>query len=229
MSILETEQVLVIPTDLFRSLGYFQGFSRETDVYVQQLLGSDLIEYRPRSEMERDDSYKQLIPYCIFRHVNDAGETSVFCYTRGGGSGESRLKSKMSIGVGGHISSIDAEVPGADVYQRGLERELEEEISIETGFRQECVGLINDDETDVGRVHLGIVHLYDVDQPSILPRESGICDAGFVKLDELAARFERMESWSQICLRALFELQSGPKLRESALRESALRESALRE
>jgi len=203
-SILDTEQVLVIPTGLFHSLGYFQGFSRETGVYVERLLKSDLAEYRPRSEMEQDPSYKQLIPYCIFRHTDASGTVRVFRYTRGGGEGESRLKSKMSVGIGGHISSMDAESAGEEVYRQGLERELQEEVNIETPYIESCVGLINDDETEVGKVHLGIVHLMDVERPDVFPKEAVIAEAGFLGLDELARDFDRMESWSQICLRALF-------------------------
>ncbi len=204
MSMVETEQVLVVPTDLFHSLGYFQGFSRETDVYVQRLLNTDLAEYRPRSEMEEDPSYKQLIPYCIFRHTDSSGVVRIFRYTRGGGQGEARLKSKMSVGIGGHISSIDAQAVGENVYRQGLERELAEEVRIETPYTESCVGLINDDETEVGKVHLGIVHLLDVERPDVFPRESGIAEAGFLSLEELTRDIERMESWSQICLSALF-------------------------
>lgn len=204
-SMVETERVLVIPTELFRSLGYFQGFSQEADLYIDSLLNSELAEYRARDEMEKDPSFKQLIPYCIFRHLDESGTTRIFRYTRRGGGGEVRLNAKMSIGVGGHISSIDSATGGRSVYQQGLQRELDEEVRIESPFFQRCVGLINDDETEVGQVHLGIVHLFDVERPEILPLESGLADAGFVSMRELADDFERLESWSQICLRALFE------------------------
>lgn len=205
MTTVEIEQVLVVPTDLFRSLGYFQGFSREAEVYIDRLLTSDLVEYRPRDEMEEDPSFKQLIPYCVFSHTDSAGVQRVFRYTRKSRQGEARLNAKMSIGVGGHISLQDSVVQGRAVYQLGLRRELDEEVRIETPFSERCVGLINDDETEVGRVHLGIVHQFEVEQPLVFPRETGIADAGFLTLDEIAADFDRLESWSQICLRALFE------------------------
>jgi predicted NUDIX family phosphoesterase len=66
------------------------------------------------------------------------------------------------------------------------------------------VGLINDDESEVGRVHLGVVHLLDVDQPAVEPRESEIIEAGFRPVSELLADLSRFETWSQICLKALF-------------------------
>jgi predicted NUDIX family phosphoesterase len=64
--------------------------------------------------------------------------------------------------------------------------------------------LINDDETPVGQVHLGVVHLVEVEQPAVRPRETEILDAGFRPVGELLAELDRFESWSQICLRALF-------------------------
>ena len=85
-----------------------------------------------------------------------------------------------------------------------MNRELEEEIEIGAACRQECVGLINDDENEVGKVHLGIVHIFDIESPQVTPREDSIADAGFVSLDQLLEDIERFETWSQICVRALF-------------------------
>ena len=203
MSLVATEHVLVAPTSLFHEVGHFQGFCREVDRYLEVLLDPLHVSYRPRSEMESDPSYKQLIPYVIFRHA-DAGGESVFAYTRGKGQGESRLHHKRSVGVGGHISSDDAALAGDNPYDEGLRRELEEEVIVETKYRTRCVGLINDDETEVGRVHLGVVHLCDVDAPRVRPRESEIIQAGFQPLGELLADLESFETWSQICLEALF-------------------------
>ena len=89
-------------------------------------------------------------------------------------------------------------------YAEGMRRELDEEIRIETGTVEQCVGLINDDETPVGQVHLGVVHLVDVERPAVYPRESEIIEAGFRPVEQLLADLDRFESWSQICLKALF-------------------------
>ena len=89
-------------------------------------------------------------------------------------------------------------------YAEGMRRELSEEVSVESPWTEHCVGLINDDETPVGQVHLGVVHLVDVEQPAVYPRESEIIDAGFRPVEELLADLSRFETWSQICLRALF-------------------------
>jgi predicted NUDIX family phosphoesterase len=202
----QTEHVLVVPTERFRELGYFQGFCRDTDRYLAGLLDPAHISYRPRSKMEHDPSFKQLIPYVIFRYRDAQGVESVFQYTRGKGQGEGRLHSKRSVGIGGHISSDDAAQPhGAGAYDEGLRRELDEEVIIDTPFVAQCVGLINDDDTEVGRVHLGVVHLYDVEHPAVKPRESEIIECGFRPVKQLLTELSGFETWSQICLRALFE------------------------
>ena len=161
----KVEHVLVVPTLLFHEVGYFQGFCVQTEPYLKTLLDPTYTSYRGRDLVEHDPSYKQLIPYCIFRH-----QDKLFHYKRSKGQGEGRLHSKRSIGVGGHISSDDQNGQGSP-YLEGMQREIAEEVHVETTYRQQCVGLINDDLTDVGKVHLGIVHIFDLDEPKVRPRE----------------------------------------------------------
>lgn len=205
MSIVAEERILVVPTSLFHGLGYFQGFSREIDRYWPRIVEGDHVEYRARGEMEADRSFKQFIPYCLFRWIDASGTVHLFEYQRGGGSGEARLRAKHSVGVGGHISSIDAEVgPTHDVYREGMRRELDEEVIIETSYTETVVGLINDDETPVGQVHLGMVHLCDVEQPNVRPREADILEARFSPVADILKRLDQFESWSKIAVQALF-------------------------
>ena len=202
MSQVATEHVLVVPTAVFHRLGHFQGFCSDVDRYLKDLLDPAHTSYRPRSAMEQDPSFKQLIPYVIFRHKDEDGRTQLFQYTRGKGQGESRLHAKQSIGIGGHISAEDA--AQASAYEEGMRRELEEEVRIDTPYCGQLAGLINDDESEVGKVHLGVVHLLDVQEPAVRPRESEIIEAGFRPVEDLLAGLGRFETWSQICLRALF-------------------------
>jgi predicted NUDIX family phosphoesterase len=205
VSEVQTERVLVVPTELFHRLGHFQGFCGDTHRYLDELLRPENTSYRPRSEVEKDPSFKQLIPYVIFRHVDASGTTTLFQYTRGKGQGEGRLHSKRSVGIGGHISSVDAEGNGnGNPYQEGMRRELEEEVAIDSPYTAQGVGMINDDETDVGRVHLGVVYLFDVAQPAVKPRESEIIECGFRPVNEILTNMDGFETWSQICVRALF-------------------------
>lgn len=205
MSLVAEEQILVVPTSLFHELGYFQGFSADVDRYLPRLLEGDHVEYRPRGEMEEDPSFKQLIPYLLFRWTDDAGSVHLFEYLRGVGQGERRLHAKRSVGVGGHISTLDAAAGHlSHVYREGMRRELEEEVEINTRYTERVAGLINDDETPVGRVHLGVVHLCDVDEPRIGPREADILDGRFRPVREILPRLGEFESWSEIAVRALF-------------------------
>lgn len=196
------EHVLVIPTAWFHELGHFQGFSEDRERYLGKLFAPEQTSYRPRSAMEEDPSFKQLIPYVIFRHTDDAGVVSLFQYTRGSGQGEARLHAKRSVGVGGHISAEDSNQSNA--YEEGMRRELEEEVNINTTYEANCVGLINDDESEVGKVHLGVVHIFDVATTDVTAREDDIANATFTPLKELLNDIDSFETWSQITLRALF-------------------------
>lgn len=80
---------------------------------------------------------------------------------------------------------------------------LEEEVAIDSPGRIRRVGLINDDGTPVGRVHLGVVHLYDLDRPEVGPREEGLAEAGFLSLDLIQSLRHEFETWSQICIDSL--------------------------
>jgi predicted NUDIX family phosphoesterase len=191
------EHVLVVPTLLFHELGHFQGWSTNTDRYLETLLDPSYVSYRPRPEVEEDPSFKQIIPYCIFRH-----EGKIFHYTRGKEQGEGRLHSKRSIGIGGHISADD-QFSGSSVYRVAMHREIEEEVFLETAYTESCVALINDDQSEVGRVHLGIVHIFDLEAPKVRPREKSIISTGFEEPAKLAQDRDQFETWSQICFEFL--------------------------
>ena len=187
------EHVLVVPTLLFHEIGHFQGFCDRPEPYLNILLDPSYTSFRPRPQMEQDPSFKQLIPYCLFR-VGD----QLFHYKRGKLQGEGRLHSKRSIGIGGHISSEDQHA--ASVYREAMRREIQEEVFLDSPFTETCIGLINDDLTEVGRVHLGIVHLFELEAPKVLPREESILESGFAQLSQLVSERDQFETWSQICL-----------------------------
>jgi len=209
MCVAEDEHVLVVPSQLLHRLGYFQGFCSQTAEYLAELLKSENLSFRPRQQVEQDPAYKQLIPYVIFRYSDPGGRQWLFQYTRGSGQGEGRLHHKRSIGIGGHICAADAgaiqqEHGSVDLFAEGMRRELEEEVIVETPYTARCVGLINDDQTPVGRVHLGVVHIFDVERPAVRARENDITEAAFRPVEEILADMEGFESWSVICMKALF-------------------------
>ena len=209
------EHVLCVSSLLFRELGTFQGFSGNTRI-LNTLLSPRHARYLPRDEAELDPTHKQLIPYCLLVADTTEGER-VFAYARGAGGGEARLAAKVSCGVGGHVSTLDRDAAAAadhgDIYGEGMRRELAEEIDVPGGFSESLVGLINDDETEVGRVHLGVVHRLDLAPgnsqdphglPDVRPREASMTGAGFRAPADLLREPDRLESWTRIALEALF-------------------------
>lgn len=205
------EHVLVIPTVVLDSIGKIDGFERDVDRYLPHILASDELSYQPRSAMEQDPSFKQLIPYVVLQwHDPDDDQTKIFTYTRGGGSGETRLHAKRSIGVGGHISSDDA-AAGADPYTTGMQRELAEEVTLECEYTDRREGLLLDNSNDVGRVHLGIIHRFTLDQPAVRSNEPELADGEFLSVNQLLEQFERLETWSQLCLQAMFDTTANRK------------------
>ena len=191
------ERVLVIPTERFRAAGYFHGLLAATDAYRAAILDPGAFSFRPRYEVETDPSFKQLIPYIVLK----CGDL-LFHYRRGSAGTEKRLETLRSVGIGGHISEADA-TGGTDPYHTGMMRELAEEVNVGSGFVERCVGFINDDRTPVGSVHLGVVHVFELESPSARSREDALADAGFAPLAELAKQAEQFETWSQFVLEIL--------------------------
>jgi predicted NUDIX family phosphoesterase len=204
MSNKDDEMVLVIPTRVFRAAGYFQGFSEDVTRYGMAILKSETVQFMSRREAEVDAEYKQLIPYVIFQS-GSGNDLRVFQYRRGQGQGERRLHGRRSIGVGGHISAEDLDaVVHSDVYKTAMLREIKEEVSLETEYKEQVIGFINDDSNDVGRVHLGIVHSFELQEERVFPLEADMDDTGFWPMAKITEQVADFESWSQICIRALF-------------------------
>ena len=188
------ERVLVAPTALFHEIGVFHGFTPRVEEYLPRLLDPKNLSYRTRAEVETDPSFKQIIPYVVLRCSGQ-----IFHYTRGKRATESRLQALRSIGVGGHISADDATLFDSP-YREAMFREVAEEVRLETDYTERCVGLINDDSTPVGQVHLGIVHVFDLQEPKVERREQALTRAGFASVAELRAQREEFETWSQFLL-----------------------------
>jgi predicted NUDIX family phosphoesterase len=197
------ENVLVVRRELFDRLGRFQGLSFEPEKYLSAILLRGNNFFLPRAQAEQDPAYKQIIPYVLTLFQN-----TVLHYVRGKKAGEQRLIAKGSIGVGGHMNETDESLFAMDeqAYRAGVEREVNEEIKIDTPFEDRIIALLNDDSTEVGRVHLGIVHIFKLKEPKVQKREAMITGLTFVTKEELMARRESLESWSQICVDSLDRL-----------------------
>ncbi len=192
-----SERVLCIPASHFAAVGAFEGFRPANTEYHTAILNSAVYTFRSRSEVETDPAFKQLIPYVVL-----VSGPSVFHYRRGASGTEKRLAALRSVGIGGHISEADA-VGGADPYRTGMMRELEEEVALGSRFTERLLGFIYDPRTFVGSVHLGVVHVLELESPSATPREDALADAGFAPLSELLAARDGFETWSQFVLEEL--------------------------
>jgi len=197
------ENILVVRRTLFDQLGDFHGLNFEPRKYLDAILSRGNNFFLPRSQAENDPSHKQIIPYVLL-----ACDGKVLYYVRGKKAGEQRLVAKGSIGIGGHMNEGDESLFALDeaAYRAGVEREVGEEIKIETAFKDRVVALLNDDTTEVGRVHLGIVHVFKLREPKVEKREAMITNLSFLDQQELLARRETLETWSQICLDSLKRL-----------------------
>lgn len=200
------EQVLVIERKVFEKVGSFNGLAFDVDRYLSKIFAPDVPRFIPRSKAEKDPSYKQLIPYVIM-----TCDGKYLTYVRGKRAGETRLVAKRSIGIGGHINPVDNEVPLFDtdfrkMYEIAVEREVAEEVSVETTHTDRIVALLNDDSTEVGSVHLGVVHYWLLDAPKVNKREQMITQMAFMAPAELHQVRDSMETWSSLCLDSLDQM-----------------------
>ena len=192
------ERVLCFKRKLLEDLGVFQGISLDVDKYLPVVTASKNILYINRSEAELDRNHKQLIPYVLVI----CGD-KILRYRRGKGGGEKRLHGLFSVGVGGHISEEDNGLFAKAVgYNESMRRELMEEVAIE-GAQEAAVGVINDDSTDVGYVHFGVVHVLNVSNEDVAGNRSGILAPEFVPIAEATRDLSEYESWSRFCLEHL--------------------------
>ena len=199
------ENVLVVRRSLFDQLGSFHGLNFEPERYLGALLSRGNNFFLPRSQAENDPTHKQIIPYALIAH-----EGRVLHYVRGKKAGEQRLVAKGSIGIGGHMNDTDESLFAWDenAYRAGVAREVTEEIDIQTTFEDHIVALLNDDTTEVGQVHLGIVHVFHLAEPKVQKREAMITNLSFLTREELIERRDSLETWSQLCVDSLDQLLS---------------------
>jgi predicted NUDIX family phosphoesterase len=183
------EKILVVPRKTIFASGEFQGFMPLTDFERYQQLILDNQTFLWRSAVEEDPSYKQIIPYLIFNY-----DDSFFVMQRKETASETRLKSKYSLGIGGHIRQEDLTHASLISW---AQREFDEEVSY-TGTRTVIpLGLINDDSNDVGKVHLGFVFLIQGNNANIAIKDEHK-EGTLQTLDQIQQLYPHLEQWSQL-------------------------------
>jgi predicted NUDIX family phosphoesterase len=185
------EHVLVVPRDVVPDEAGWLGLRTDgLDAFLATAARHGRFE--PREAMERDPSHKQLIPYLVLR---DGDRYFLMRRTKAGG--DARLHDKWSIGVGGHLNPGDEDLFG------GLRREWREELVAD--FEPDFVpaALLNDDTTDVGSVHLGVVFVADAAGRPVSVRETDKLEGRFAEPRQVAAVADLLETWSRLVFEAL--------------------------
>jgi predicted NUDIX family phosphoesterase len=180
------ERVLVIPRATVMDDPGWHGIRTEDAETFQTLVAREG-RFEPRPAMESDRSHKQVIPYLVLR---DGSRYFLMRRTRAGG--DARLHDRWSIGVGGHLNPGDGDLAG------GLRREWAEELAAEFIPDFRLVGLLNDDTTDVGSVHLGAVYVADAAGRPVEIRETDKLTGTFATAAEVVAVRDDLETWSRL-------------------------------
>lgn len=218
----ETEEVLVIPRDAFNDTGYLNGVVLG-NVHLSLLVQKGGGRFLPRKIAEETLDFKQILPYILVRCIDlESGLVTYLSYSRGKKGGEKRLDSRLSLGVGGHVNPVDIATPPlkgmpfrgfkAEDICNAARRELTEELGdvIPEDRVVRFVGLINDDCSLVGQVHLGVLMLVDVTAPEALRLVENDFEGdlqgyvgSFVPIEYVAKHSGNYEDWSRMLLPAV--------------------------
>jgi predicted NUDIX family phosphoesterase len=180
------ERVFIVPRSAVPDAAAWHGLRTDGMAAFVTALESDG-RYEPRDRMEIDPSCKQVIPYLVLRDGH-----RIFLMQRTTGGVDARLHGRFSIGVGGHLNPGDGGLLG------GLEREWREELVADFVPDFRPLGLLNDDTTEVGSVHLGAVYLADAEGRSVAIRETDKLSGAFAEPEAVAAVADRLETWSRL-------------------------------
>jgi len=183
------EQILVVPAAALDAVGAVQGFTPAADFAPYQTLVRQEGRFGWRSAMEEDPTYKQIIPYLIFKHAD-----TYFLMQRRADASEQRLKNKYSLGIGGHIRQED--LTDCDIAS-WAKREFHEEVAYAGQLTISPLGLINDNTSAVGRVHVGFAYLLEGDSAAIAIK-SELKSGSLVPLDVINEHYDQLEAWSQL-------------------------------
>lgn len=197
------EQIIVVPRKvLFNDeKNAFNGFLHKNNIKGKDIFNAlNEYEVKRRGDMEEDSTFKQLISYCLLE--NEKGE--ILVYERLSGGGEERLHGQSSIGVGGHMNDVMGADSINEVLRVNAQRELEEEVGLakEDSQNMEYLGFINDDNNEVGKVHMGIVFKITVNTTDVEAKETDTLRIKWVEKGSIES-YDDFETWSALILQDL--------------------------
>ncbi len=193
-----TKEALVVERGILFKDKYFKDFlTADEHDYITTILKNYF--YHERGDaLENNHALQQIVPYVWI--VNPKAK-KIFVYRRAGNKNykEKRLRNKWSCGIGGHIEKEDA----ANPIINAMMRELQEEVKMPVYPQPKIIGYLNDDSSDVGKVHFGIVAIaettYDVEKG-----DDEMVEGKFMSVSELEGLFSNpnndIESWTKLSL-----------------------------
>ncbi len=199
------EQIIVVNRETIfnHEKNHFNGFISIEDQKALEIYETlSKYEVKRRGDMEEDPSYKQLISYCILENEND----EILVYERLTGGGEARLHGLSSIGIGGHMNQLDdTQIEG--VLLDNAARELEEEVGVKdvNPLNLNLIGFINDDDNEVGRVHIGLVLKLKVKASEVYVNETDTLKIEW-KPENTLMQGAEYESWSRIIIESIYNV-----------------------
>lgn len=218
---LPSEAVLCAPESRFRNILTFQGIDGDFRAIVPRLLADSY--YVNRSFAEDRNDGKQFITYVLVQCGH-----RLLSFRRSYLSRAAEfLRGAKCVGFGGHVSAADNDIFSSTDH--GLEtcarRELSEELVFAKGntersrtsyatvslFRNtplECLGVLNDDSSEVGRRHVAVVYrawISDWPEAQALEKgESSLRTLAWIDLTRSKIDITEYEYWSQLCLRRYY-------------------------
>lgn len=198
------ELILVVKRDCIFADGDWQGIKEVCfDSYVSLIQKNK--EFQPRGLMEKNPSYKQIIPYLVFEH-----NEQYFLMQRSSQASEERLRNNYTLGIGGHVRQEDLVSDSLIDWAR---REFYEEINYHGSLSIEPLGILNDDSNEVGKVHVGFVFLLRGDHDRISVK-SELQSGRMVPIEECMLLNKHMETWSQMVMKHLLDIKYGTEPRQ---------------
>lgn len=195
----QNEQVLCVPRKElpYNWLGQNSAVQINENEFFDTITQAD-VQWLSRGQAEYDPAYKQLIPYIIMLNRDD----KIGCYLRAGS--ESRLHNLWSLGIGGHLN-LEDQPADKDLFTtilNGLNRELSEEIQdLPDTDCPQLIGVINEEQTEVGTVHLGLVFLLKLENIAEIIPGHELNQFSFIDLPD--AKNLNLELWSELALKII--------------------------
>lgn len=191
------EQILVIPKKAIKHLLPNQGIRQTDTSSLKKLIEANAI-FMSRGKAETDPIFKQIIPYLVFVY-----EKQLFLMQRSNKASESRLASKLSLGIGGHLQEKDMQETNLFDW---AEREFMEEVEFTGNIEPQFIGIINDESNAVGQVHAGLFWLVKASSPNIKVKEE-LKSGKLVSLEYCKEQYKHLESWSQMIIDHLITIK----------------------